>query len=282
MEIRIPNRLKKYLIYIPVILTSLMMLVPVIWLLLSSIQRTVDIMHIPPFLFPPSPTLKNFTDVLVGVGGRATFRDSFLNSLIISSATTVICVLLGSTAGYAFSRGSFRYKNSVFILLLITQMIPEVAIVIPLYYLYSQINLLDTIIGMVLLNSAILLPYTSWLMRGFFDSLSPDFEEAAMIDGCSKLESIFRIAMPLAAPGMAAVAIFSFIESWNEFFYAFILTNVNATTVQVAIGSYMGKATYKVTNIFASATLSLIPIIIFAIVFRNYLMKGLTEGGLKF
>ena len=277
------KKLRKYWIYIPVLICSFILVIPVYWLFISSIQIRVDTIVWPPYQIPPRPTIQFYLGVFFSEAPQAkAFRASFFNSIIIASLTTVVTVILGSFTGYVFSRQRFRGKTHMFMFLLGTQMIPEICVVLPLYVIYAKTRLLDTHLGLILLHTAILLPYVTWIMKGFFDALPLDFEESAMIDGCTKTQAILRIVLPLSAPGLAACAMFCFVESWNEFFFAFILTGRTSRTVQAAIGSFMGRQMAQWGLIFAGAFCSILPMIIFILIFRKYIVQGLTKGGLKF
>lgn len=274
-------RIRTVVILILVAICSVWLVFPVEYLFTISIQNLVDIVHVPPYFIPPRPTFRWYEKILVSTE-RIGLRTALLNSAIIASGTTFITVILGSLSAYAFSRFNFRLKGKLFFFLLASQMIPPAATIVPLYIIYNHIGIIDTHIGMILVLCSMLVPYVTWLMKGFFDGLPVELEEAAMMDGCSRLEALFRIIFPVAAPGIAACAVFSFIESWNEFFMGYILTSRNATTIQVAIGTMMGHATWDFGTIFASGIVTILPVLIFGIVFRKYLLKGLTAGGLKY
>jgi multiple sugar transport system permease protein len=161
------------------------------------------------------------------------------------------------------------------------QLLPPIAIVIPLYTLLRRFDLLDTRIGLILVYQSFILPLTVWLLRGYFASIPPELEDAARIDGCTRLGALLRIVLPLSSPGLVSVIVFAFIAAWNEYLYAFIYTNVDAKTLPVLIGEFSTKLGLEYLRIAAAGVLASIPPVVLALIFQRFLIRGLTSGAVK-
>ncbi|MEJ2289048.1 MAG: carbohydrate ABC transporter permease, partial [Deinococcales bacterium] len=232
----------------------------------------------PPTLFPRHWTLENFADLVL----RSRFGfEPFLNSAIIALGATLISTVTSMLAGFGFSRFSFPLKRQGLVLLLLLQMIPILAVIVPLYRMYAAYGLYDTRIGLMLVYAMWTIPLNSWLLKGYFDTIPRELEEAALIDGCNRLNAFVRVAFPLAAPGVAAAAIFAFSRSWNEFILALTLTSqVRPYTVELYrfIGEY-GEVSW---NLIATASfIALVPVLVMFALFQKYFIAGLSGGSLK-
>jgi ABC-type glycerol-3-phosphate transport system permease component len=210
------------------------------------------------------------------------FSTYTVNSLIVASATTVLTLLIGSLAAFAFARFEFTGKKAVLVLFLLSQMLPGAAVVIPLFQIVQDFGLYDTLLGLILLHTAFLLPFVIWLLYGFFSSIPRDVEDAALIDGCSRLSAMRRVILPLALPGLGATALFAFLGSWNEFFFALLLTTSDsARTVPVGIGLFVGEFQDVWNQMSAAAVLfSLPPLVLFLLAQKTF-VKGLAAGAIK-
>lgn len=264
------------LLYLATIIAVVLSIAPIVYLLITSFKPAELTFAIPP-VWNFVPTLKNYQDVFVG----GSFTKYFLNSVIIASVTTFIALILGTLAGYGFAR--FKFKGSVWIRLgsLIPQMLPPITIIVPLYVLFNTLKLTDNIWGLVISYLTFTIPLSIWMMVGFFQDVSVELEESAMIDGCSRLEALIRISLPIVAPGIAATAILVFIFCWNEFLYAVILTGRDARTLPVTITSFMTNKAILWGRIAASGSLVLIPVLVFASIAQKYLIRGLSRGAVK-
>jgi multiple sugar transport system permease protein len=251
----------------------LLVLFPFLWLVQMSFRPNRDIFGYD-LLF--SPTFDHYRALWTGA-----FSASFLNSAIVSVASTVLALLIGVPASYALSRGNFRSSRRIALWILATRMAPPIAFTIPFFLAYREVGLLDTHLGLIVVYLTFNLALVIWMMQPFFDGVPRELEEAAWIDGCGVWQAFRVVTLPLAAPGLAATAVICFILSWNDFFFALILTRTNATTAPVAIVNFIQYTGWEWGRIAAAATLVMLPVVIFAMLVRNYLVRGLSAGGVK-
>ena len=250
-----------------------LVLFPFIWMLQMSFRPNEDIMG---YTLRFVPTLANYRALWTG-----NFPGSFANSIAASLTSTVLSLLIGVPAAYTLSRWRFRARRAVAMWILATRMAPPIAFTIPFFLAYRYLHLLDTVSGLVIIYLTFNLALVIWMMQSFFDGVPRELEEAAWIDGCSIWGAFQRIALPLAAPGVAATGVLCFILSWNDFFFALILTRTNAMTAPVAIVDFMQYEGWEWGKIAAAGTLVMLPVIIFTFFVRTYLVRGLMAGGLK-
>jgi len=263
-------------IYAAVLVAVVLSIFPIAFLLITSFKPAQLTFAIPPvWIF--TPTLQNYFDVFAG----GAFSKYFVNSLLIASITTSIALILGSFAGFGFARFKFRGSTTLRLASLIPQMLPPITIIVPLYVLFNSMKLIDTIWALVISYLTFSIPLSIWMMTGFFADVPRELEESAMIDGCTRLGALFRVSLPIVAPGLAATAILSFIYCWNEFLYAVILTGRDARTLPVTITSFMTNKSILWGRIAASGSLVLVPVLIFALLAQRYLVRGLSRGAIK-
>jgi multiple sugar transport system permease protein len=273
---RLMKRLSRIIVYVLVLLAVFLSIAPIIYLALTSFKEPELAFAIPPvWIF--KPTLKNYQEVL----SSTDFNKYFLNSVVTAVTTTFVALIFGTLAAYGFSRFRFRGHFWLKMSSLIPQMLPPIAIVVPLYVLFNRLDWTDTTLALVISYLTFTIPLSIWMMTGFFDDVPLELEEAAMIDGCSRFEALVRVSLPLVIPGMAATAILAFLFCWNEFLYAVILTGREARTLPVIITSFMTNKSVLWGRIAASGTLVLVPVIIFALVAQRYLVRGLAKGAVK-
>jgi multiple sugar transport system permease protein len=273
---RLMRRLSRALTYALVILVVILSIAPIIYLLITSFKEPELTFVIPP-VWNFTPTWQNYEEVL----SSTSFDRYFLNSIVVAVTTTAIALVLGTLAAYGFSRFRFRGQFWLRMSSLIPQMLPAIAIVVPLYVLFSGIKWIDTRQALVVSYLTFTVPLSIWMMVGFFDDVPIELEEAAMIDGCSRFQSLVRVSLPLVVPGMAATAILCFLYCWNEFLYAVILTGRDARTLPVIITSFMTNRAVLWGRIAASGSLVLVPVLIFALLAQRYLVRGLARGAVK-
>lgn len=259
---------------------------PLAWLLTSSISTRADLLSLPPRLFPAHPTIKNYTDILLpgtGVSEVArTFKVTLVNSLVVSLTTTAICLLIASLAAYALARLRLRYKDQFIIGILSVRMIPEISLVIPLFIVAARLGWLDKPIVLIVTYLSFSLPFAIWMLTTFFESIPVELEDAALIDGSSRLNTLFRIILPLASPGIVSTALFIFLLAWDEFFFALIFTStIAAKTVPVAIAEFTGRYAVDITAMMAGGVLAALPPVILALIFQRYIVSGLSAGSVK-
>jgi multiple sugar transport system permease protein len=261
------------------ILVVLIMLIPFIWLILTTFKQPVEFLTWPPVFFPSQPTLGNYQDALkTPFIGRY-----FLNTLIIASASTFLAVTLGSAAAYALARIKFPFHlNAILaIWILITRMYPAVATAVPYFILINSLGLLDDHLALIITYTSFNLPFVVWLMLGFFQGIPLDMEKAAIVDGAKLWQRFTKIVLPLAAPGLIATTILSFILGWNEFLFAVILTSLKAKTVPVVIAGFITDKGLDWGTMSALGTMLVMPVIILAWISQKYLIRGLTLGAVK-
>jgi multiple sugar transport system permease protein len=267
--------------WVILILLLAITLFPLFWLAITAIKTRSQIMSIPPQFFF-TPTLENFALVFTNKTGTDTnFNFFFRMSIIISAFSTVFSVLLGSLAAYSLSRFKLKGKDDLMFFILTTRMLPPVATLVPLFLMYRNLGLSDTVHGMVLLYTMFNLGFTVWMMKSFFDEIPIEYEEAALVDGYSRWEAFLRVVLPQSLTGLAASAVFSLIASWNEFVYGSLLTTRYARTVPPAVSVRVGSEGYEWGRIAATAFLYVIPVIIFTFLMRKSLLRGLTFGAIK-
>jgi multiple sugar transport system permease protein len=266
----------KGLIYITLVLIVILSIFPLFWMFLTSLKPKSLTFAIPPVWFF-TPTFDNYQQVFL----FGEYPRYFANSLTVALATTIIAVTVGSLAAYSFARFTFRGRNTLQILLLIPQIIPPIAIVIPLYVLFRRLNLTDNLGTLVFSYLSFAIPIAIWILVGFFRDVPRDLEEAALIDGATQWQALWKVIYPMVTPGLAAAAILIFIGCWNEFLYAVILTGRESKTVPVAIASFISNKDILWGRIGAAGTLMLLPVTIFALSVQRYLVQGLSKGAIK-
>jgi multiple sugar transport system permease protein len=201
--------------------------------------------------------------------------------MITSFASTALALLIGVPASYALSRGGFKASRGIALWILATRMAPPIAFTIPFFLAYRFLGLSDTLAGLIIVYLTFNLALVIWMMQPYFDGVPRELEEAAWIDGSGVWSAFWRVTLPLSAPGLAATAVICFILSWNDFFYALVLTRTNASTAPVAIVNFIQYTGWEWGRIAAAGTLVMLPVVVFSILVRNYLVRGLAAGGVK-
>jgi multiple sugar transport system permease protein len=274
------------LLYIAVLLIAVWVLAPYAWLIISSISTKIDLLNVPLKWLPPRPTLENYRSLFVDSEsalsqGMSFFSQSMLNSIIVTFSSMGVCMFFGVFTAYAVARLEFPGRKFSLILLMGSYMMPPIAIVIPGYFILKNIGLLDSQVGLVLVNVTFILPLVIWIMRGFFLSIPLELEEAARIDGSSRLGALLRIILPLSVPGLVSAGVFCFIASWNEYLYAFLYTSMRARTLPVLIGEFTTKVGTDYLRMAAAGVVASAPPVLLALIFQRFLIRGLTEGAVK-
>ncbi len=266
-------------------LVAVYVLAPYVWMLITSIAYPKDLTETPLHLNPKNFTLERYQSIFTGTGVNNpayVFRASMGNSLIVALSVTLASLVVGSTAAYAFSRLRFRFKKPLILLTIFTYMIPPVALVIPMYSLFNSIGLLNSKFTVVILYLSFIIPFIIWVMQGFFGSISGSFEEAAEIDGATRLQTLWHIFIPIARPGLIATGLLSFLMSWDEFFFALLFTSdLNAKTITVAISEFNGKYTIDYGMISAAGIIASVVPMLIVMIFQKYIVTGMTAGGVK-
>ena len=267
------------------LLLAIVVLGPVLWMFLTSVMRPVDLTAKPLRLIPQTITFERFRQIFASASASDpayVFRIALKNSFLIAVSVTVLSLVVGTLAAYAFAHVRFRGKNALMLLILFTYMLPPAAMIIPLYRIYNQLGWLDKRWPLVILYLSFIVPFIIWVMQDFFGSISRSFEEAAQVDGATRLQTLLYIFLPIARPGAVATGILAFLMSWDEFFYSLIFTSSLASkTMPVAIAEFNGKFTIDYGMISVAGILgSLIPVLI-TVIFQKYIVLGMTAGGVK-
>ncbi|MFN8382480.1 MAG: carbohydrate ABC transporter permease [Anaerolineales bacterium] len=278
--------LRTSLLSILVLVALLFVYVPVAWLIISSISSRSELLSTPIHWIPQHPTLENYISILSPSEGTSevakTFRTTLWNSLMVASSVTIIALTFGSIAAYALIRLRFPFRNTLLIGILGTRMIPEISLVIPLYLFATRVGLFNSPIILVITYLSFALPFAIWLMAAFFESIPVELEDAARIDGCTRLETLWKIIMPISAPGLVSTGLFVFLTAWDEFFFALILTStISAKTVPVAIAEFTGRHVVDVGGMMTGGVLAAIPPVLLSLIFQRYIVSGLTAGAVK-
>jgi len=268
-----PHRADRLMLVIVAATLLVVVLFPFVWMVQMSFRSNDDIFGYA-LLF--TPTLENYRALWTG-----NFPSSFANSIAAGAISTALALLIGVPAAYSLSRWRFRARRALALWILATRMAPPIAFTIPFFLAYRYIGLLDAVSGLIIIYLTFNLALVVWMMQTFFDAVPQSLEEAAWIDGCGVWSGFRRIALPLTAPGLAATGVLCFILSWNDFFYALILTRTHAMTAPVAIVNFMQYEGWEWGKIAASGTLVMLPVVIFTFFVRAYLVRGLTAGGVK-
>jgi multiple sugar transport system permease protein len=272
---------------------------PLYWILVSSVKTRADILNTTPSYIPFvefTPTLNNYRDIFFtntggstsGEGSTVTasadvseFRDRLFNSVIITGGSTALAVFIGTMTAYAVSRFRIPLENDFMFFVLSTKMLPPIVVLIPVFVLFSDTGLRDSYIGLIILYTAFNLPFVVWIMKGFFDEIPKEYEEAAMLDGYSRPQAIWKIVLPEAVPAMAATAVFSIIVSWNEFVLANFLNRDQAATVPPYLNSIIGVGAVEWGRLAAASMIYVLPVIVFTFLVRNHLLRGVTFGAVR-
>jgi multiple sugar transport system permease protein len=259
------------------------MLFPVLWMLETSIKQGRDVYAVPAQFFGFDVTFDHFHDVFVGPdGGRSDLSVSFLNSVIVAGVSTVLATLFGVPAAWAYSRFTLTAKKDQLFFILSTRFMPPVVVVIPIFLMYRELGLINTKLGLILIYAAFNVPFTIWMMKGFVDEVPAEYEEAAMLDGYTRLQAFWRFTLPLLVPGIAATAVFALIFSWNEFVFSIFLTSSqDVRTAPPAIAGLIGGTTVDWGLVAASAVVFALPVLVFAFMVRKHLVAGVTLGAVR-
>jgi multiple sugar transport system permease protein len=271
-------------------------LFPLYWMLVTSFKERSDTTLLPATFVPFvqfRPTLINYLAVFTKVSelgnaslgqanlGLSKFPEALLNSVLIGGTATVVAVILGTLAAYAFSRFRIKGEGDLLFFILSTRMLPPVVVVIPIFLMFNSLNLRNTFTGITLLYITVGLPFVVWMMKGFFDEIPREYEEAAMVDGYSRLEAVWKIVLPEALPAMLATAVFVLITAWNEFVFVQLLNPEQFSTVPPFLYAIIGYGQVEWGRMAATSVVFLLPIIIFTFLARNHLLRGMTFGAVR-
>jgi multiple sugar transport system permease protein len=275
---RLLERIAAYAVVVGFVLFAVF---PAYWMISTSFKSRWDAFRLPPvWLF--HPTLSHYITVFTGQGwSSAPVAPLLLNSAIVAGCASLLAVFAGSLSAYGLSRFPTGYGRHLSMWILSTRMFPPVAVAIPVFLMMSSLGLLDTYIALIIPYVAFNISFVVWMMRSFFDQIPVEIEQAAMVDGCSRLGAFMRVVLPLSLPGLVATCVFVLIFSWNEFLYALVLTRSHAKTAPVAAADFVTLYGIQWGELTAHATIIAAPIIILGMIFQRYIVKGLTLGAVQ-
>jgi multiple sugar transport system permease protein len=276
----VPRRISTLLAYAVITVAAVVWVFPIYWMIATSLKTRWQAYSLPPeWIF--TPTLENFYAVLTGTGWAASPMLQLLkHSLIVSGFATVLGLLAGSITAYSLARFNVRGSKHFAFWILSTRVFPPVVVAVPVFAMMQQLGLVDTYIGLIIPYAAINVAFVVWMLKGFFEGIPEELEEAAMVDGCSRFRSFWLVTFPLVAPGLAATTIFIWALSWNEFIFALLLTR-SLKTAPVSVTEFVTLYGIQWGQLTATASLMAIPPLIVAILVQKHLVKGLTFGAIK-
>jgi multiple sugar transport system permease protein len=273
-------------VYSGMAVALVVILAPFTWLLISSVADKTDLLTRPLSWIPAHISFQRFADLTVGGSPADTqaqeFRSALMNSMIIASVTTLVGMTVGTIAAYAFSRFRFPGRGWMILGFMATTMLPPIALLLPLYQIMNTLGLSDTPLALIIIYSSFVTPYVVWLMRGYLDTIPRDLDDAARVDGCSRLGALWRVIVPVSLPGLLSTALLAFLLAWDEFLYALVVTQTNASrTLPVALNDFIGRYGTDFGRLATGGVIAAIPPLIIAFVFQRYIVAGLTAGSVK-
>lgn len=267
--------------YLPLAIVGAPMLFPLYWLVISALKSPGEDFAIPPTWFPQKPTLHAFASIFTGT--NSSFARAVGTSIIVATATATLAVFVAVCSGYALARLQFRLRQLGGLALLFTQLFPVAAILIPLYLFWARIGLHGSYVALVVTYLAQAVPITTWLMKGYIETIPIEMEQQAWIDGASRFQTIVHVLLPLIGPAVGATAILAFVGAWNEFIFALALTGTDPRrkTLPVAMVDFMGQHGVQWDSLMAAATVATVPAIILFFCAQRFFQRGLTAGAVK-
>ncbi len=304
-----PSARQKWFAGILVVFYAAVTIMPLVWIIATGFKSPADAIAYPPkVLF--EPTLEGYVNLFTTrtrvsdadlqtlgepktwyerlvrkdglvIAGPSRFGERFYNSVVIGFGSTLLCIVLGTAAAYAFSRFKVPLKDDLLFFILSTRMMPPIAVAIPIFLMFRSLGLSDTHAGLILLYTAVNLSLSVWLLKGFIDEIPIEYEEAALIDGYTRFQAFYKVVLPQAVTGIASTAIFCLIFAWNEYAFAVLLTSGTAQTAPPFIPTIIGVGGQDWPAVAAGATLFLVPVVVFTIVLRKHLLRGITFGAVR-
>jgi multiple sugar transport system permease protein len=267
---------KSFAKYFALFLVMSFFMTPILWTAITAIKPT-ELISANPIVWSYRPTWEHFRLIFA----EDNIATPLLNSTIVASFSTLAVLAIAAPAAYALSRFRVPFGSQLASYFLSARMAPPVTAILPLFLIFRNLGLIDTHLGLVAAYVTVNMPFAIWMIKGFFDEIPAELDEAALLDGCSRFHAFLRIILPLAGPGLAATAIIAFIFSWNEFLFALLLTNFHARTLPVAASALMTDRMVLWGELCATSIIIYLPVMVFALVVRNYLVKGLTFGAVN-
>jgi multiple sugar transport system permease protein len=300
---KIPHLGRRALLFAASLLFSLYVLAPVAWLVSSSFQSESEITSVPPHWIPHQPTAENFEAIFKAKEAVVTYENrkqgdsatggfipstaknllpGMWNSLVVALAVVVLNLLVSVPAAYALAKIRFIGRTSSIYFMLTSRVIPDIALVVPFFLFVQKLGLLDNLLSLVITYLAITVPFSIFILTGYFESLPDELDKAARVDGCSRFQTMTLVFLPLALPSLVAVVLFTFLTSWNEFLLALMFTQTPASqTMPIVVASFTSDFTISFSFINAAGVMAIVPPVIIAILFERYIVSGLTAGAVK-
>ena len=285
-SITLRRALRRLFIYAGTAIALIVILGPFAWLLISSVADKVDLLARPLSWIPAHISFQRFIDLTIGGAPGDSqaqeFRSALMNSMLIASVTTFVGVSVGTVAAYAFSRFHFPARGWMILAFMATTMLPPIALLLPLYQIMNALGLSDTPLALIIIYSSFVTPYVVWLMRGYLDTIPRELDDAARVDGCSRFGALWRVILPVARPGLLSTSLLAFLLAWDEFLYALVITQTNASkTIPVALNDFIGRYGVDFGRLAAGGVIAAIPPLIIAFAFQRFIVAGLTAGSVK-
>ena len=270
---------KKILIYFSAIFFIAFVLIPYFWVLTTSFKRHEDIFRLPIQWIPEKPVLTNYIEVIFG---PENFQQKFINSLIVTLSTVIVALAISITSAFALARFRIRGKFTILKTILVSQMIPTVVLFVPIYEVFAFLRILDTYWALVIGNMTFCIPFAVWLLRSFFLSIPKSIEDAGFVDGCSRMQVLLKIVLPISGPGLVTTAAFIFIYSWQEYILALTyLNSASKYTLPVALTSFIGQYSTQWGSLMAASVIVTIPVIIMFLLLKRFIVSGVMGGAIK-
>ena len=274
---RTQRQLKRMAIYLLMITVVAIYIIPTFWVISTSFKLEVDAFAIPPKWIFFKPTLSNYKTAFIDYNMLPNFK----NSILVTIGSTMLALLLGTPAAYALSRFKFKLRENIMFWFLSTRMAPPILVALPFFLISRELGLYDTLTLLIIVNVLTNIAWVVFMMRSFFDDIPIDIDESAMIDGASWFGAFWRVVVPLTTPGLVATAVFSLIMAWNEYFFALVLTSINAKTLPAAITAFLTVHGLLWGPMTAAGTVVMIPILLFTLWMQRHLIRGMTMGAIK-
>ena len=275
MSNRSKKKLLDFLQFLVILLAAIIILVPIYWIVSGAFKQQVDIFQLK-LLF--TPTLDNFKIIFKS---PYNLFDKLVNSTLVALSTVMITIPLATLAAYSFSRFRMKAEKVMFVTILATQFVPAVVIVLPFFILFRDIGILDTRLALVLVNLSLIMPFAIWMIKGFIDGIPLDTEEAALVDGSSRIQVVLNVVIPMALPGVITAGIFCFILAWNEFLFALIITTNKAVTLPVGLSLFHAEEGVLWHLISAAGIMIMLPMFVLATLIQKHFVQGMTMGAVR-
>ena len=266
------------LLYVASAILIVLCVGPALWMISTSLKPPQEIFASPPLWVPAQPTLSGYVSAL----GKSDMAAAAINSVVIATLTTLLALILAIGAGYGFARFRFFGREALAISVLFSQLLPSSVVLIPLYLYFDRFHLIDTYPSLILSYLIIVLPLCTWMLRGYFQGLPREIEEAGLIDGCSPLGVLVRLALPLAVPAIVATGLYAFTVAWDEFLFALTFTrSAHTRTLPVQLAFFTGEQNTDWAAVMAASVLMSIPVVVIFLTFQRFFVRGLAEGAVK-